>query len=160
MLPWILAALIIVPIVEIAVFVEIGGQWGVWPTIGAVFATAIAGSILIRHQGVAVFRHVQYEMGAGRLPARQIFDGLCLLIAGALLLIPGFITDTVGFLLLVPLARHCFMSCIASRIRLRASSINGASPNLGGQAIDGEFTDVTDCPPPPVKSGPEPPAPR
>lgn len=154
MLPWILAAFVIVPIAEIAVFVKIGGQWGLWPTIGAVFATAVAGSILIRHQGVAVFRQVQHEMGAGRLPARQIFDGLCLLIAGALLLTPGFITDSVGFLLLVPLARHFLISCIASRIQLPASGISGANPNLDGQAIDGEFTDVTNCPPPPSASDP------
>ena len=158
MLPWILTAFIIVPIAEIAVFVEIGQQWGLWPTIGAVFATAVAGSILIRRQGVAVFRQVQHEMRAGRLPTRQIFDGLCLLIAGALLLTPGFITDSLGFLLLVPLARHFLMSYIASRIHLPASSINVANPNLNGQAIDGEFTDVTNCPRPPSASdlGPPP----
>ena len=157
MLPWILAAFVIVPIAEIAVLVEISGQWGLSFTIGAVFATAIVGSILIRRQGGTVFRQAQSELRAGRLPARQICDGLFLLIAGGLLLTPGFITDSLGFSLLLPLARHFVMSYIASRIRLRASYINGANSNLSGQAIDGQCTEVTNGPLAPSASGPRPP---
>ena len=160
MLPWILATFVIVPIAEIAVFIEIGGQWGLSSTIGAVFATAIVGSILIRRQGGAVFRQAHSELHAGRLPARQICDGLCLLVAGALLLTPGFISDTFGFLLCLPQARHLVMSYIVSRIRLRASNINGANSNLGGQSIDGEFTEVTNRPLPPSETDPRPPPSR
>ena len=144
MLPWILAAFIAIPIAEIAVFFEVGSQWGLWPAIGAVFATAVSGSILIRHQGVAVLRGFQDEVAAGRFPARQVFDGLCLLITGTLLLLPGFITDAVGFILLVPVIRHFVMSNLTSRIQAHTSGMSDATAHPERQTINGEFADITD----------------
>lgn len=143
MLPLILAAFITVPIAEIAVFIEVGGRWGVWPTVGAIFATALIGTALIRHQGLAVLRQVQTEMDAGRFPARQVFDGLCLLIAGALLLTPGFITDAVGFVLLVPPARSAAAAAILSRLEIRVAGAGSRGRGAGDGVIDGEFHDVT-----------------
>lgn len=99
---WILIAFITVPLVEIALFIEIGGFIGLWPTIAIVIATALAGTALIRHQGINTLQRAQQEMDAQRLPVRELFDGVCLLFAGALLLTPGFLTDSVGFALLVP----------------------------------------------------------
>ena len=144
MLPWILAAVVILPIAEIAIFFEIGSRWGLWPTIGAVFATAIFGSILVRRQGMAIFRQVQNEVRAGCLPALQIFDGLSLLIAGALLLAPGFITDAAGCLFLIPLIRHFFINSIVSFVQVRISAINSAVSQPREQTIEGEFADVTE----------------
>ena len=155
MLTWILAAFIAVPIAEIAIFVEVGGQWGLWPAIGAIFATAVAGSILIRQQGVAVLRRVRDEVGAGRFPARQVFDGLCLLIAGTLLLLPGFITDAVGFILLVPVIRHFAMSNLTGRIKTHTSRMSDAAAHPDGKTINGEFADVTDPPSPTSEPGPQ-----
>ncbi len=99
---WILIAFIGVPLAEIALFIEVGGFIGLWPTIAIVIATAVAGTALIRWQGINTLQRAQYEMEAQRLPVRELFDGVCLLFAGALLLTPGFLTDGVGFLLLVP----------------------------------------------------------
>ena len=155
MLPWILAAFIAVPIAEIAIFVEVGSQWGLWPAIGAIFATAVAGSILIRHQGVAVLRRVRDEVSAGRFPARQVFDGLCLLIAGTLLLLPGFITDAVGFILLVPVIRYFVMSSLTNRIQAHTSGMSDAAAHPDGETINGEFADLTDRPPPTSGSDPQ-----
>ena len=143
MLPWILAAFIAVPIAEIAIFVEAGSLWGLWPTILAIFATAITGFALIRHQGVTVLRQVRGKMDAGRFPTHQVFDGLCLLIAGAFLLTPGFITDALGFMLLIPTARHLVVSRLTNHIRMPAARMSGANAPPGGQTIDGEFADVT-----------------
>ena len=155
MLPWILIAFISAPIAEIALFVEVGGQWGVWPTVGTIIATAIAGSILIRYQGVTVLRKMQSEMGAGRFPAHQVFDGLCLLIAGTLLLLPGFITDSVGFILLVPVIRHFVMSSLTSHIETHTSGMSDATIHPDGETINGEFADITDHPSPTSESDPQ-----
>ena len=103
---WILLAFIGVPLIEIALFIEIGGLIGLWPTIAIVIATAVAGTALIRRQGLNTLQRAQQEMDARRLPVRELFDGICLLFAGALLLTPGFMTDAVGFALLVPSLRR------------------------------------------------------
>ena len=144
MLPWILTTLIVTPIAEVAVFVEVGARWGLWPTVGTIFATAIAGSILVYHQGVAVLREVRNELAAGQFPARRIFDGSCLLIAGALLLLPGFMTDAVGLLLFLPMVRRLFLAGLTNRIQMQSSGVSEAHAHSGGQTIDAEFADVTD----------------
>ena len=103
---WILLAFIGVPLIEIALFIKVGGFIGLWPTIAIVIATAVAGTALIRWQGLNTLQQAQQEMEAQRLPVRELFDGVCLLFAGALLLTPGFLTDSVGFALLVPPLRY------------------------------------------------------
>jgi UPF0716 protein FxsA len=103
---WILLAFIGVPLIEIALFIKVGGLIGLWPTIAIVIVTALAGTALIRHQGLNTLQRAQQEMDAHRLPVRELFDGVCLLFAGALLLTPGFLTDAVGFALLVPPLRR------------------------------------------------------
>jgi len=103
---WILLAFIGVPLIEIALFIQVGGFIGLWPTIAIVIATAMAGTALIRRQGLNTLQRAQQEMDAQRLPVRELFDGVCLLFAGAMLLTPGFLTDSVGFVLLVPPLRR------------------------------------------------------
>jgi UPF0716 protein FxsA len=103
---WILLAFIGVPLIEIALFIQVGGFIGLWPTIAIVIATAMAGTALIRRQGLNTLQRAQMEMAANRLPVRELFDGVCLLFAGALLLTPGFLTDAVGFVLLIPPLRR------------------------------------------------------
>ena len=153
MLPWILAAVVILPIAEIAVFVEIGSQWGLWPTIGTVFATAVVGSILIRRQGMNIFNQVQNEVHAGRFSDLKIFDGLTFLTAGALLLAPGFITDAAGCLLFIPFIRHFLLTLIASFFKVRLSAINRSTSQPREQTIEGEFADVTENHSSPSKFG-------
>jgi len=109
-----LAAFIGIPIAEIAVFIYVGEEIGLWPTLGIVVVTAIAGTGLLRRQGLATLFKVQEEMEAGRVRLREMFDGACLLFAGALLLTPGFITDAMGFLLFLPPVRSMVMAVLAA----------------------------------------------
>ena len=149
----ILFAMIVVPILEIAVFIEAGERLGLWPTIGAVILTAMVGSALLRHQGLATLMRVRESMEAGRLPVAELFDGLCLLLAGAFLLTPGFVTDGVGLLLFLPPFRVVLRGLLAQRLRARGHFHMHAAgmgpeprrgPDGGGVILDGEFHEVGD----------------
>jgi len=94
------------PLIEIAVFIEVGDRLGLWPTLGVVVLTAILGAGLFRVQGLSTLRQAQANLNANVFPAREVFDGLCLLVAGTLLITPGFVTDSLGFLLFFPPFRH------------------------------------------------------
>ena len=98
-------AFIIVPIAEIAIFIGVGGAIGLWNTIALIVLTAIAGTALLRAQGLSTLRRAQESFARHVFPINELFDGLCLLIAGAMLLTPGFATDTAGLALFVPWIR-------------------------------------------------------
>lgn len=167
-MPLLLLALFIgVPIVEIAVFIQVGEQIGLWRTLAIVIATAIAGTILLRLQGLSTLRRAQQAMAQNQLPLKEVFDGLCLLVAGALLLTPGFVTDALGALLFVPQFR-AGLRHIIGRYLLAHANIHthqhwqqqqSHRPNPHGQdngdIIDGEFEEVdeTERPGPPPKPG-------
>lgn len=146
-----LVAMIGVPILEIAVFIEAGGYFGLWPTVGAVILTAILGSALLRHQGLSTLARAQENLAAGRLPMTEVFDGVCILIGGALLLTPGFITDAVGFSLLVPPVRQILRRLAGRYFANKAemhvwTDMPPASDDPGstgeGPIIDGQFEEV------------------
>lgn len=99
---FILLLFIAVPITEIAVFIQVGDLIGLWPTLLVVILTALLGTYLLRQQGLQTLARAQMNVQEGKIPAQEIFDGLCLLLAGALLLTPGFVTDTLGFILFFP----------------------------------------------------------
>ena len=146
---WIFLLLIAVPIIEIALFIELGGAIGLWPTIGLVILTALIGSILLRQQGLAAMRDVQARLGAGEDPGRLLADGAMILVAGALLLTPGFFTDAVGFLLLVPGVRGILWDWGRKHVHVAGSATfthGGGRPGWehagGGQTVDGEFSEV------------------
>ena len=88
-----LAAFIGVPLIEIALFIQVGGIIGLWPTIAVVIFTAVAGAALLRHQGLGALSRLQESLERGEAPLDPVFDGFCLLAAGMLLLTPGFFTD-------------------------------------------------------------------
>jgi len=96
---------LIVPLIEIGLFISMGQWIGLWPTLLGVVVTALIGSIIVRQQGLAVLADISRQMRMGALPAGQLADGVMIAIAGALLLTPGYFTDTCGFLLLVPAIR-------------------------------------------------------
>jgi UPF0716 protein FxsA len=100
-----LAAFIVVPLAEIAVLIEVGGWLGLGPTLALIVLTAVVGTWMLRRQGFAVLRRAQRQMQQGAVPIAEVFEGFCLVIAGALLLTPGFLTDAVGALLLLPPVR-------------------------------------------------------
>ncbi|MBT3331369.1 MAG: FxsA family protein [Rhodospirillaceae bacterium] len=112
----ILLAFIAIPLIEIAVFIEVGGYIGLWWTLAIVVGTALGGTYMLRRQGLATLHRAQANMAEGRMPLREVFDGLCLLIAGALLLTPGFVTDLTGALLLMPPVRGFLGTLVASHI--------------------------------------------
>ena len=100
-----LAAFIAVPLAEIALFIEVGGVIGLWPTLAIVVLTALVGTALLRAQGLATFARAQAALARGDLPMQEVMHGFFLVIAGALLLTPGFLTDAVGMALFVPAVR-------------------------------------------------------
>jgi UPF0716 protein FxsA len=104
-MPFIFLAFVLVPIAEIGLFIEVGGILGLWPTLSIVILTAFLGTALLRMQGLAAFSRAQNAMAEGRLPMEEVVHGFCLVVAGALLLTPGFLTDAIGFLLFMPPVR-------------------------------------------------------
>ncbi|MEP0521761.1 MAG: FxsA family protein [Hyphomicrobiales bacterium] len=115
-------ALLIIPLMEIAAFVLVGGQIGLWATLGLVVVTAIIGSFLLRWQGLSLVSRIQNELAAQRLPAKDMVRGVMLLLAGVMLLTPGFVTDTIGFLLFVPGLQDVFWKFLKSRIQVAGAS--------------------------------------
>lgn len=104
------------PLLEIAGFVVVGREIGVFPTIGLIILTAVAGSILLRVQGFGVMRRIQAEMDAGRDPGRELANGAMILVAGILLLLPGFVTDILGILLFLPPVRDMAWRLLKGRV--------------------------------------------
>ena len=130
----ILLLMIAVPIMEIAVFIQAGEVLGLWPTLLTVILTAAMGTALLRHQGLATLKKVQDSMNAGRPPVAEMFDGLCLFVAGLLLLTPGFVTDGIGFLLFVPPLRSFILGGVVRRLSasMRAGMHARGEPGPGG----------------------------
>ena len=104
--PTLLAAFVVVPLVEIALFVAASGRIGVWATLFVVVVTAFVGAALVSRQGRGAVAAVQREFLDGRFPAKELVHGAMILVAGALLVTPGFLTDAIGFSLLVPAVRE------------------------------------------------------
>jgi UPF0716 protein FxsA len=96
---------IIVPILELYVIIQVGGLIGVWPTLALLLLDAILGSLLLRHQGRGAWRRFNEALSQGRFPGKEVVDGLLIVIGGTLLLAPGFITDIVGLIFLIPPTR-------------------------------------------------------
>jgi UPF0716 protein FxsA len=96
---------IVVPIAELYVIIQIGGLIGVWPTLALLLADALLGSLLLRQQGRGAWRRFNLALAEGRFPGREVADGLLIAVGGTLLLTPGFITDIVGLVLLIPPTR-------------------------------------------------------
>lgn len=125
--------LLIIPIAEIAGFIVIGDLIGLWPTLGMILVTAIGGSILLRVQGFGILNRIQTEIRNNRVPARDLVHGVMIMIAGVLLLTPGFITDTLGFLLFVPPLRDGAWRLLKSRINVTTMDTGADGFNRRGR---------------------------
>jgi UPF0716 protein FxsA len=110
-----LALFILTPLIEIYLFIKVGSQIGALTTVLLCVVTAIVGMALLRHQGLSTIRNVQSQMQHGELPAISMIEGMMLFFAGALLLTPGFFTDTLGFLLLIPPLRKALALWLLER---------------------------------------------
>jgi UPF0716 protein FxsA len=115
---------IAVPIAELFVIIQVGQAIGVWWTIGILIADSILGSVLMRSQGRIAWRRFNEAIRAGRVPAREVVDGALIIFGGALLLTPGFLTDILGLLLLLPPTRAIVRAILLRRFthRLVASA--------------------------------------
>lgn len=137
------ALFVIVPIVEIALFIQVGGWLGTIPTLLIVIATAALGTWLVRRQGLAELQRVQESFNELSDPTRPLAHGAMILASGLLLLTPGFFTDAVGFALLVPGIRDALMRYIAARVTV--SSFTMGSPGqrpARDDVVDGEYHEV------------------
>lgn len=150
-MPFLILLIIIgMPVLEIAVFIQAGDIVGLWPTLAMIVATGLAGGLLLRIQGYGVVRRIRAQVDEGRPPVREMLDGLCIFAAGLLLLTPGFITDTIGFLLFLPPVRSLIAALVAARLVMHVATMRGGGfpsggpggPAAGGTVIDGEFETV------------------
>jgi UPF0716 protein FxsA len=131
-----------VPLIEVVLFIQVGDAIGALWTVLACVATAAAGAFLVRRQGLATMASARQAMDMGRVPAVEAFDGICLVFAGALLLVPGFFTDAIGFLLLLPPFRHALRAWLATRVATMADVHVRRGP--GGNVVEGEWEVVRD----------------
>ncbi|MEM6679535.1 MAG: FxsA family protein [Pseudomonadota bacterium] len=138
---------LVVPLIEIGLFIAVGQEIGLWPTLATVVATAVLGTILLRIQGIAALRRLQETLNRGENPGGPLAHGALILVAGVVLLTPGFFTDAVGFLLLIPPVRQALITHYAARVVVMAAGggaqKGGPGPvhrdRKGNATIDGDF---------------------
>lgn len=139
---WLFLIFLSVPLIEIALFIQVGGLIGLWPTLLIVVATAVAGTALVRSQGAQALAQLRGSFESLRDPTEPLAHGAMILFSGALLLTPGFFTDAVGFALLIPGVRNWVLRELKKRIEVH-SVVNGqrewrASPQE--DVIEGSYT--------------------
>jgi UPF0716 protein FxsA len=130
---------IVVPIAELAVLIQVGQEIGVWWTIAILIADAILGSILMRAQGRAAWRRFNEALAVARVPTREVLDGALVMFGGLLMLTPGFITDILGFVLLIPPTRAAIRAVLVRRLAQRMTVAMTARP---GDVVDGTAIDI------------------
>lgn len=146
-------AFLAVPLIEIALFVQVGGLIGLWPTLAIVVLTAVLGTWLVRTQGRIAMGQLQRAFSELNDPTEPLAHGAMILVSGALLLTPGFFTDAVGFALLMPPVRTAVFRYLRSRVTVARFEMGTSAgqgprgprgPHAGGpgDVIDGDFTEV------------------
>ena len=167
---------IAVPPIEIAIFIEVGGAIGVWPTVAIVLLTALLGATLLRVQGLATWRRAEEAMRRGEPPVAEMLDGVFLIAAALLMVTPGLFTDCVGFLLLIPPIRRAIGRFAARRIAASSRFTvyrsgmgmgpdglgpggRGPAPSRRGPVIEGEAEEIGGDADEPRGSGPDPDSP-
>jgi UPF0716 protein FxsA len=114
----VLFAVLALPLIEIALFIVVGQAIGLVPTLLGVLLTGLIGALVLRWQGVAALREMQFRMQRGEMPARQMGDAMLIGLGGVLLLLPGYFTDLVGLLLLLPVTRELIYRLLARNLRV------------------------------------------
>ncbi|MEE9310668.1 MAG: FxsA family protein [Cocleimonas sp.] len=150
---------LVIPILEIYFLIKVSDIIDIFPTIILVILTAVIGAGLLRQQGISTLARLQQNMGQGKLPAQELIEGVLLAVGGALLMTPGFITDTIGFLCLIPFTRKLIAKNIMKRSADKMKA--GVNAQMGGftyesntdrtpqdpNVVEGEFTEVEENPP-------------
>ncbi|MEM7291812.1 MAG: FxsA family protein [Pseudomonadota bacterium] len=144
-MPFLFLLFIVMPIIEIAVLIEVGSKIGVFNTIGLVILTAIVGTMMLRNQGLSMLTRVREQMSANQVPAMEILEGMFLVIGGALLLTPGFVTDAIGFLCLIPVTRAFMARALINRFHVTGAGAahthhyGRRGPVQKNHTIEGDF---------------------
>ena len=144
---WLLLLFILIPLLEIWLFILLGGFIGIYPTLFIILLTAILGTFLVKTQGVNVLKEIQSKFNELENPTEPIVHGAMILFAGALLLTPGFFTDTVGFLLLLPKVRRAAFFWLRNKVNLVKYSSPESSGGDKNKYSDIEVTDYKEVEP-------------
>ncbi len=137
-------ALVAVPIIEIALFIQVGGLIGMVPTLVIVVITALVGTILLRGQGVATLTNLQSAVARGSNPLNEIAHGAFILVAGVLLLTPGFFTDALGISFLIPPVRSAIIRFLSTRVKAQVvgGTANQTRNTPPDDIVEGDYTVV------------------
>ena len=141
--PIMLALFIGVPLIEIYLFIQVGGLIGALSTVILVILTALIGVSLLRAQGFQTMARFQQQVGQGELPATTMLEGVALVFGGALLLTPGFLTDAIGFLCLIPFTRQTIIAWAIKNVSVSSHGFYSAGPSArrphDPNIIEGEY---------------------
>lgn len=138
---WLFAVFLIVPLVEIALFITVGGWLTLWPTLAIVVLTAMIGSLLVRWQGTQVLRDLSRQMNSLGDPFSPLAHGALVVLGGVMMILPGFFTDALGLALMVPPIRRLVIRLVLSRLsRTRMAGFSRAPLDEG--IIEAEYTDA------------------
>ena len=129
-------SIILIPIVEIYLFIKIGSQIGAFSTIFLVFFTAVVGVYYAKYEGINTIRSGMMQMIKNQIPARELVSGAAIAFAAVLLIIPGFATDLIGFLLIIPITRKLILGRFNKKFENKETKKN--------DFIEGEFEDIED----------------
>ncbi len=134
-LTWLILAFVCMPIIELVVLFKVYQAFELGPTLAIVILTGIVGAYLARAQGMMVLRQTQQDLAEGRMPAPRLIDGVMILVAGVLLVTPGLVTDSAGFLLLVPPVRVAIRMWMRRKLeeKLRSGSVTVTTWDWGGR---------------------------
>ena len=141
---WLFLAFLAVPMIEIALFIQVGGAIGLWSTLGIVVLTAVLGSLLVRTQGLLALNNLRASFSRLEDPSEPLAHGALILVSGVLLLTPGFFTDAVGFALLIHRVRSAVIKYLRKRIhvqRFEMGDISGGQPR-DVTIIDADYHEV------------------
>jgi UPF0716 protein FxsA len=141
---WLLLVFVGVPILEIVLFIKVGGAIGALPTVLLIIASAVIGVAVVRRQGMSTLDRLQRSLESGGDPTGPIAHGALILIAGILLLVPGFFTDAMGVLLLIPAVRERLIRRGAARVTVRATGFARRTPSRPPETIDVDYQVVDD----------------
>lgn len=155
---WLFVAFLMVPLIEIALFIQVGGLIGLWPTLAVVVVTAILGTWMVKAQGRLALNNLRQSFNRLEDPGEPLAHGAMILLSGALLLTPGFFTDAVGFALLMPPVRVAVFRWLKARVSVTSFQMGGGAGHPGADphrgpaephdplrpdVIEGDYTEVS-----------------
>ena len=138
-----------IPIIEVILFIKVGKYIGLWNTIFIIIITGVIGAILVKSQGISILNKAFEEIRLNKMPVLSIFEGIAILIAGAFLITPGFLTDTLGCILLIPKTRNLIITHITSYLKKKAiykekTTYYSNEKNNENKTFEGNFKEIKD----------------